>query len=497
MQVNLAGFRLSLARVIYFDFPNPIVAGYVIVAILGYIFVAVHIPLTIYPFPFAPHDDSLFIAHGLSLSEGRWLGPFSEFTLMKGPGYPVFLAAANWLGVPVSFATALFHCATIFFFVWVAHQFIGSQLLSGGMFTMLVWHPAPLTALLLRILRDDIYYAQALLFFALLVCALFLRRSKSQSILVAAVAGAALGWFWLTREEGVWILPAIALLVAVSAVQAFGERRLGVFAGTVATLIGVFAVSQMAFAAANWWYYGKFVGVDIKEANFQRALKAIHSVRSGGVKPLVSVTQASRERIYSVSPAFASLSSYLDSPRGWGELTCHFQPGSCGEIGAGYFLWALRSGAALKGQYASPAKASAFFGLIAQQISAGCADGRLECDPQLIAEMPQWTWAQFLDRLTERYLTAIDFLLLIRPPLQFDPSKGTQDDLEPSSAIPSLPDVLALSGCTAAVAGLYSERLVLRGGRRMVLDHRAQAQRRARRCSDGPQSEPRYRQDEP
>jgi len=56
-----------------------------------------------------PHDDTLFMSLGRSLAEGQWLGPYTEFTLMKGPGYPFFLAAANWLGISVALAHALFH----------------------------------------------------------------------------------------------------------------------------------------------------------------------------------------------------------------------------------------------------------------------------------------------------------------------------------------------------------------------------------------------------
>ena len=63
---------------------------------LLYFFVAYHTP--IFLFPNAPHDDGLFLALGQSLAEGKWLGSFNQFTLMKGPGYPAFLALIHWIG---------------------------------------------------------------------------------------------------------------------------------------------------------------------------------------------------------------------------------------------------------------------------------------------------------------------------------------------------------------------------------------------------------------
>src|SRR5688572_30815349 len=96
------------ARFLYLQTPKS--AAYLYIAILSliYCFVVVHTPLVLYPG--APHDDGLYISLGRFLAEGLWLGPFNEFTLMKGPGYPLFLAVSNWLGIPVSLAHALFRC---------------------------------------------------------------------------------------------------------------------------------------------------------------------------------------------------------------------------------------------------------------------------------------------------------------------------------------------------------------------------------------------------
>ena len=66
-------------------------------------------------------------------------------------------------------------------------------------------------------------------------------------------------------------------------------------AGTLAMVIAVFGAIQLGFGAVNWAVYGKFVGVDFKEANFQRALRAIDGVRSGGTKDFVSITACDDE----------------------------------------------------------------------------------------------------------------------------------------------------------------------------------------------------------
>jgi hypothetical protein len=418
--------RATVNRIVYFDVPKSFTYLYVIALSLVYIIIIVHMPMTLNPG--APHDDGLFMSLGRSLAEGEWLGRYSQFTLMKGPGYPAFLAVANWLGVSASLAQSLFYCAAVVFFVAVAHRFIKSHLISGLLLALLLWHPLPM--ILLRILREQITGSLVLILFAAATAALFLARERKQRLLFAALAGFFLGWFWLTREEGIWILPAALLLVGAAAFHAFRVRQIRQLAATLLTMIAVFASIQVGFRAINWAVYGKFVGVDFKEKNFQRALNAIQSVRSGGTKPFVSIIHVAMKRVDSVSPAFASLASYFDGPgKGWETWGCKFHASACGEFGSGWFIWALRDAVAAAGHYASPAEASAFFGRIADEISAACARGALECSPQFVAEMPPVIWAEVLKDLPRLYAQAFNDLLLLRPPLQFYPSSGSEAEL--------------------------------------------------------------------
>ena len=405
---------------------------YVIALTSFYTIVLAHTPITVHAI--APHDDGLFMRLGWYLSQGNWLGPFNQFTLMKGPGYPAFLALTHWLGISVSLAHALFHCAAITFFVVVAHRFVSSLWLSGLLLALLLWHPISFTAYFLRVFREDIYHGQVLILLAFLLCALYAARRREDRYLYAGLGGLAFGWFWLTREEGLWIVPALGLLLLATWMPAYRNGRARDLALTVAVFLAVFAATQMGFRVINWINYGKFVGVDFKETNFERALGALSSVRSGGVKPFIPVTRAAREQIYAVSPAFASLQAYLDGPAaaGWVRYTCDLLPDSCGEIAGGWFVWALRDAASRAGHYASPKSASIFFGQLANEISVACASKVLECSPQFISEMPPVSWRQIAELLPSSMIKAYDLLAMADPPWQPSPSSGTPEQLDAS-----------------------------------------------------------------
>ena len=371
---NFSSIAESTARLTNLRAPTSLVYSYVIGLCFIYALIMVHTPVTVYAG--LPHDDGLYMGLGQSLAEGKWLGPFSQFTLMKGPGYPAFLALNSWLGIPISLAHALFHCFAITFFVVVCQWFIRSHLISAVLFALLLWHPITLSGEILRIAREEIYYGQTLLVLGLMLCVLFCPIQSQTPRLYAALAGIILGWFWLTREEGVWIVPALGLMALVAVLQIFCNRwdmlryarasfkdpRLHGMVVALSIVIGVFATTQITFDSVNWFVYGKFVGVDIKEGNFQRALRAINSVRSGDTKPFVSITHAAMKRVDAVSPAFASLAPYFDGPgKGWETFGCQLYPSACGEFASGWFIWALRDAAASNGYYSSPTRGIGIF----------------------------------------------------------------------------------------------------------------------------------------
>jgi hypothetical protein len=300
---------------------------------------------------------------------------------------------------------------------------------------------------MLRVIREKIYYGQTLLVLGLMLWVLFCPARSQHRRLYAAVAGAILGWFWLTREEGIWIIPALGLMVLLAAlrifrnrwdmlrdpINAFNDRRLRGLAVALSIVIGVFSATQIAFDSINWFVYDKFVGVDFKEKHFQRAMGAIHSVRSDGTKPFVSITHAAMKRVDAVSPAFASLAPFFDGQgKGWETYGCTFYPSTCGEIGSGWFMWAFRDAASSTGHYSSPTAASSFFGQLADEISAACTSGKLECEPQLIADMPHTNWPDVIRRMLPRYTDAFQLLILRDQPLFLNMSAGTEDILAPA-----------------------------------------------------------------
>lgn len=377
----------------------------------------------------AQHDDGTYIWLGQQLASGHWFGPFSEMTLTKGPGYPVFLALNSYLGLPITISHAVFFCLSLGLFSWVIARIFRSPLLGMLTFIITLWHPAFLTD---RILRDAIYPGQMFLALACLLYAILLARSDAQRVLWACLFGAAVGWFWLTREEGIWLALGIAfLLLCVAAVYWRSFRIRGVLA-PMAGAAALFLAMHFVFAFGNWIAYGRFIVVDVKEKNFDTALALLQSVEDGDQIPFVAVSRSTRERIYEVSPTFATLRNFFDPVEGtppW-RIGCRNHLWTCGDIHAGVFIFALRDGAGRQGNYRSPAAASEFFGKMAQEVQSACETGRLRCRRALVSYLPHVSWDQI--KRVPLSLADAASLMLLRSPVAAPagpPSTGTPSAL--------------------------------------------------------------------
>ena len=88
------------------------------------LFLVLNLPIQIWPY--AVHDDGLFMRLATNIASGHWLGEFNQFTLMKGPGYPLFLAVTSLSSLPLSATHALFQIVAISVTTWAVLRLTGS-----------------------------------------------------------------------------------------------------------------------------------------------------------------------------------------------------------------------------------------------------------------------------------------------------------------------------------------------------------------------------------
>ena len=343
----------------------------------------------------ASFDDRLYLALAEQVLKGDWLGPYSQFTLMKGPMYSLFIAGAFLSGLPLPLAQHLFYLFGCILLVLALRPCFDASWQAFGTFTLLWWQP--MSYVELDIVRQNIYTPLTLLLFAGL-CALETRRAAGLYIRLAwgALLGTAAAAFYLTREEGIWILPGAALLIGISAWNSWrAGKRLRPLVAPAGTATICAAAILVTVCTLNYRYYGWFGTVEFRAREFRSAYGALQRPVPSEQIPYVPVTRDVRLKLYQVSPSFAELKPCLEGPVGleWANYSDFLtgRPGEELQIGGGSFIWALRDCVIASGHGNTAREALDFYRSIGLEINRACDEGRIApARPRRDTMVPRW-----------------------------------------------------------------------------------------------------------
>ena len=340
----------------------------------------------------AIHDDRLFVELAGHLVRGEWLGPYNQYTLAKGPMFPLFIAAMFWIGLPLMLAQQLLYAGACAAVTRALAPWLRPAAAQFSLYALLLCNPMSYEAgNLSRLMRQNLYTPLGLLVIAGLVW-LFARRREPwlRQAAPAALAGLALGCFWLTREESVWLLPAVGLLLFGLALSLGRElrERWRPLAVSLALLTTAALLPILIVCSLNQRHYGWFGTVEFQSREFKAAYGALTRLQAGPVLLQVPVTRQMREQAYELSPAFARLRPYLEGfvSDNWSEKNLF--AGAERQIRGGWFVWALRDAMAGAGLAPDAGTALRHYQLIADELNAACDSGRVAARPPRTGFLP-------------------------------------------------------------------------------------------------------------
>lgn len=344
---------------------------------------------------YAIHDDWHFITQAKWLLEGNWLGPYDQYTLIKGPFYPVWIASMFLLGIPLLFSQHLLYVFACSVFVVavkpVLKRKIYRLILLGG----LLFNPFSYdTKVFTRVYRDGVYISLILLIVSCLI-AIFLKRNQTLNLrnpwvigLGVSVSAAA-----LTREDTISILPSILFIFILFSISKWYIKE-----GWKSNL-SIWSVPLFIFLASigiasylNYMKYSIFSVTEISARDFVSAYSALQRVKPEEFIPMVPVTHETRLKIYEVSPKFSELKPFLEGALGKNYLNNKVSGYEFpeGEFTGGWFIWAFRDAVALAGYYDSGGFPVDYYQDLAAEINAACDTSQLNCFNKPVSIVPAW-----------------------------------------------------------------------------------------------------------
>ncbi|MCB1814636.1 MAG: hypothetical protein KDK04_23375, partial [Candidatus Competibacteraceae bacterium] len=174
------------------------------------------------------HDDALFVNLANAILSGHWLGDYDQYTLIKGPFYPLWIALCNVVNLPLTYSHQLLYIISCAWAVYALRPLLkGHTIWQFAFYSVLLFNPISYQFdVFPRVIRDGIYTPLTLMLvgfcFGLL---LRINTSKTQAILWSLGYGLCLSAFWLTREEGIWILPLLLPMMAYTIWKCIGQSN--------------------------------------------------------------------------------------------------------------------------------------------------------------------------------------------------------------------------------------------------------------------------------
>ncbi len=339
-------------------------------------------------------DDALFVRLAEEISSGRWLGDFNSSAIVKGPGYSFFLVFGHMTGLPITLISGLFQVFSVAMFGYAVFRLTQSRLGGIFVFALLLFFPSTYSSDVTAINRTLVYWPQALLILAFVLLAMSRTDDPRKCREWLTLSGLIFGWFCVTREEGIWLVPTLVLLIAYVLYTMEGSWPDRIKAGGAFAIAAVLPLVLVSFF--NLVAYGTFVVTDWNGKDMKRVLYTLQRVESPNRQPLLAIPQDVRLKAYEVSPALAEIQPLIDPPApaigSFSNAGCRYYPRNkplCGDIVSGWLPWAIRNSMDKLGHYTSPKRANAYLKRVADDLEAACDTGALTCTaPNGFAGLP-------------------------------------------------------------------------------------------------------------
>lgn len=325
----------------------------------------------------SPHDEFWYINYAYYLFAEK---NYDHMIMAHLPTYSYFLALGSKLGFPIRLLTDLLWVGGAFYLSKVIFSLSNKNIfISIGMFLFLIFHPYTLNYFD-RALSENLLSCLTLLLVAIGIEIAFNKKITFTKILIFSVL---FGISYSVRSEGIVLLaPFLTLWLAYlifnkkNKIKDFLNSRVN---KTVLFSIFSLIIFSLIISSVNYMKWGSFVKDELKSPGYSAAMKALISIDVGPTPYQTSITMDMLREGEKYSPALKDVNHYLVGATGKGWMRISEEATLIpGEIGNGWFYWALRDSAAATGWHVNPRFANEKYQQISAEINQAFENGQLK-----------------------------------------------------------------------------------------------------------------------
>ncbi|MEI7740991.1 MAG: hypothetical protein WCJ29_00630 [bacterium] len=375
-------------------------------------------------------DDHAFFSFARSIVNGTWFG--YQFNLPKGPLYPLFIAAAHVMNIPLFFLQRVLYLFACLVLTYSVAPFTKNRFGSFILFAFLALCPViTTTSVFNTAIREAVNISLSLLIVASLVGVYVGYRDGVRKLGWLVILGISSAGFTLNREDYYWMLPAMS---AIGILILAAAKRRGSMKSLALLLIPlmIIVLANLWIARINYLKYGIYVVTDMTSRDFVSVWSSAHRVKDSSPRRYVTISKESREKLAAVSPSFKKLEPFIDGPSKalWIKEGCK-SVGVCDDFVDGWFIWSFRSAMAGAGYLRSGAIAHDFYRELAFEIDSACDSGKLTCNKKGRSLLAGWQNSYSPLVYREFFVVAVKF---VNPQSYIGTNLGVVNDPQKISA---------------------------------------------------------------
>lgn len=381
----------------------------------------------------SPHDEFWYVHTAFNKI---WGGAYDQMSFMHLPTYSAWLDILYLFGLPARLAIDVGWLLAAGYLAFAIQRLTRSRGLPALTFVFLAFHPYVMIIFDRALAETFLTVVSA----AVLAAAIELwncrdgaSTRRSRVALVIYIFGFAVAFH--TRKEGIVLAAPILLLVCWSL---FDRRRWWRGVKKPALAVPLFLAPLLStlllgalLAGGNYLKWGVWARYELAASGYERAIAALNSIDAGRTPRQITVTQSMIELAYQESPTFRELRPAMQGVTGqqWVAISSAFTPVP-GEIGNGWFYWALRDVAAQAGWHSDAMTADQKYAAVADELGQAFSRGRLKkrfmlssfLDPDFAKWMPELPSSTFnvLQLVIRPQPSALEIPVETATPVQFD-----------------------------------------------------------------------------
>ena len=327
-------------------------------------------------------DEYLMLSQAESLIKGNYLGTYDYLTLVKGIGFPLFLATAFKIGISYLSLYSIYYSVATLIAMIPLRKIVKSKFLLLLAFVIILFCPATFDNNVQLVYRNMLIIPQSIILVSSIMM-MYFNVNKSNLKLTLWTILTSLTWIfmWHTREDTIWSVPLLAvgfitLLICILINKELFKKKIIKILIILIPFISLFGSIQV-ISYINYKHYGVYTNNQLNKTNYAKAVNLLMKIKPDQDVEHVTITRNALNKAFAVSPTFSELSYVINSDYDNKNPLVLAQEDN-GEINEDLITWELIGAARIKGYYESAQKAEDFWGKVYDELSKAIDDNKLE-----------------------------------------------------------------------------------------------------------------------